>query len=338
MLFVGSDHISESERQMQIGLAVYGTTYGMGIDPASERPTITPVQLLDKVSNYGLQGVALPVSMMKGEDETSIASYAQERGLFITLETGGYDPNKLVTAIQLGARLGAKSVRTIVGGAKLGGDRRPLASHWQSFLHEILVGLQEATSIAEQVGVNLAVENHQDLASEELLWLCQTIGSSRFGITLDTGSTLATAEEPVDFARRVAPYIKNVHLKDYQVFIYNEGYRLVRCPLGQGVVDFPALFEIFSESCPEVTMSIELGALQARLVRVLAADYWLDYPPRTAAQFAHVMRFVLQNSNSSGDWRTPLELNEPAEAIIAYENQQLDASLAYILPLFSRAR
>ena len=130
-------------------------------------------------------------------------------------------------------------MRTIVGGAKIGGDRRPLAGRWQLFLHEILAGLKEATTIAERAGVNLALENHQDLTSEELLWLCESIGSPRFGITLDTGSTLATAEEPVDFARRVAPYVKNVHLKDYQIYTYDEGYRLVRCPLGQGVVDFP---------------------------------------------------------------------------------------------------
>ena len=84
-------------------------------------------------------------------------------------------------------------------------------------------------------------------------------------------------------------------------------------------------------------MSIELGALEARLVRVLADDYWPDYPPRSAAQLAHVLRFVLDNARLSGDWRTPFELNEPVDAIIAYEDQQLDASLAYILPLFSQA-
>ncbi len=321
---------------MRIGLAVYGTTFSMGIDPASKRPRITPKQLLDKANDYGLEGVELPASLMKGEDANSVSNYARERGLFITLETEGYNSNKLSTTIDLAVRLGAKTVRTIVGGAKLGGDRRPMKGRWQSFLDEILEGLRKATLIAEQAGVNIAVENHQDLTSEELLWLCESIESSRFGITLDTGSTLATAEEPVTFARKVAPYVKNVHLKDYQIYLYDEGYRLVRCLLGEGVVDFPALFEILSETCPEVTMSIELGALEARLVRVLADDYWLDYPPRTAAQFAHVLRFVLDNVRASGNWRTPFELNESVEAILAYEDQQLEASLAYILPLFAQ--
>jgi sugar phosphate isomerase/epimerase len=292
---------------------------------------------MDKAINAGLEGVELPAFLMEGEDATSVARYAYERGLFITLETEGYDPNKLASAIDLGAQLGAGTIRTMVGGAKLGGDRRPLAGRWQSFLQEVLAGLREATAIAERAGVNLAVENHQDLASEELLWLSKSIGSQRFGITLDTGSTLATAEEPVDFARRVAPYVQNVHLKDYQLYMCNEGYRLVRCPLGQGVVDFPALFHLFSQACAHVSMSIELGALEARHVRVLAGDYWPDYPPRSAAQLAHVLRFVMDNARPSGDWRTPYERNEPVEAIIAYEDQQLDASLAYILPLLAQA-
>src|SRR5438874_7552123 len=316
---------------MHIGLAVYGTTFGMGIDPASDRPTITPMQLLDKASDIGLGGVELPASLMQGEDATSVAHYAQKRGLFITLETEGYNPNKLATAIDLGIRLGASTVRTLVGGAKLGGDRRPLAGRWQSFLHEILVGLREATIVAEQARVNLAVENHQDLASEELLWLCESIGSPRLGITLDTGNALATAEEPLDFARRVAPYIKNVHLKDYWIYLSEEGYRLVRCPLGQGVINFRALFDILQEECPGVTMSLELGALEARHIRVLADDYWPEYPPRSAAQLARVWRFVQANARTAGgDWRTPFERDEPVESIIAYEEQQLAASLAYL--------
>src|SRR6266566_848714 len=214
----GSHLFSESESFMRIGLSVYGTTFVMGIHPASGHPTITPRQLMDKAIAAGLEGVDLPVSLMKSEDTTTVAHYAQERELFITLETEGYDPVKLARAIDLSVSLGVGTVRTMVGGARFGGDRRPLVGRWHSFLQEILAGLRQATAIAEQAGVNLAVENHQDLASEELLWLCESIGSHRFGITLDTGNPLATAEEPVDFARRVAPYVKNVHLKDYHVY------------------------------------------------------------------------------------------------------------------------
>lgn len=321
---------------MRIGLAVYGTTFGMGIDRRSGRPTITPYQLMDTAIALGLEGIELPASLMEGEDPDTVAHYARERGIFITLETEGYGPGKLSGAIDLAVQLDAGTVRTIVRGAKLGGDRRPLAGRWQSFLQAILEGFRLAIPVAEQADVSLAVENHQDLASEELLWLCESIGSQRFGITLDTGNALATAEEPLEFARRVAPYVKNVHLKDYQVYMSSEGYRLVRCPLGQGVVDFRAMLGILSAADSQVTLSVELGALEARHVRALAGDYWPDYPTRSAAQLAHVLRFIHDNARE-GDWRTPFERNEPVEAIIAYEDQQLAESVDYILPLFAQA-
>jgi hypothetical protein len=77
-------------------------------------------------------------------------------------------------------------------------------------------------------------------------------------------------------------------------------------------------------------MSIELGALEARHIRVLADDYWRDYPPRSAAQLAGVLRFVQANAKPTGNWRTPFERGESAEEIIAYEQRQLAASLAYL--------
>lgn len=315
---------------MRTGLAVYGTTFSMGLHPMAGRPRITAIELMEQALALRLRGVEIPVSLLQGEDISAVARAAKERGLFITLATGGYAAGPLIEAIQLGEQLGALTVRTVVGGAKIGGDRSPLAGRWQPFLQEVLVQLQEATVMAEKADIYLAVENHQDLASEELLWLCESIGSAQFGINLDTGNPLATAEEPLDYFRRVAPYLKNVHLKDYSIYLSEEGYRLVRCPLGQGVIDFPALFKILETACPDVTMSIELGALEARHIRVLAADYWPDYPPRSAAQLAEVLRFVQANAKPVGDWRTPFERGEAPADIIAYEQQQLAASLAYL--------
>lgn len=321
---------------MRIGLSVYGTVFSMGISPEAGRTAIRPLQLMDTALAANLEGVELPASLLQNESVQTVAAYAEEHRLFITVAASGYTPDRLADALDLAAQLGARTVRTVVGGAKIGGDRRPLAGRWQAFLKEVLTGLRAATKIAERVGVNLAVENHQDLASEELLWLCESINSPRFGITLDTGNPLATAEEPLDFARRVAPYVKHVHLKDYWVYVSEEGYRLVRCPLGQGAINFQDLFQTFASACPDVTMSIELGALEARHIRVQADDYWPDYPARSAAQLARVWHFVQANAKPPGDWRTPFERGEPVEAVVAYEEQQLTASLAYISYLRSQ--
>ena len=57
----------------------------------------------------------------------------------------------------------------------------------------------------------------------------------------DTGNTFPVAEAPLDFVRRVAPHVRHVHLKDYRVQFTDEGYRLVRCAIGDGAVPFREL-------------------------------------------------------------------------------------------------
>src|SRR5438067_683139 len=124
---------------MRIGLAVYGTVFSMGFDPAAGRPLITPQQLMKQAAAVGLQGVEFPPFLLQNEDVAAVARFAQEHRLFITLAASGYEPDVLIEALHLGARLGAGTVRTVVGGAKIGGDRRPLADRWSAFLDEVLI-------------------------------------------------------------------------------------------------------------------------------------------------------------------------------------------------------
>lgn len=313
---------------MRFGLTASGSSYSMGFERGSPRDRISPVELMERARAAGLDGVEVPAALVGEADVPKVVEYAERHGMFVNLATGGYDAAKLTGMVELASRLGATLVRTVVGGAKYGGDRRPLAGRWQAFLAEILDGFRPAVAAAEQAGVVLAVENHQDLASEDLLWLCEQLGTGHFGITFDMANPLATAEEPIDFTNRVAPYVRNAHLKDYWIYLSDVGYRLVRCPLGSGVIDFQAMLRILDKHNPDLTLSVEVGALEARHVRVYAEDFWPDYPRRSAAQLAGTLGFVHARARVGGDWRTPAEREEPVEAIVAYEEEQLAESLA----------
>jgi sugar phosphate isomerase/epimerase len=302
----------------------------MGIHPGANRKRITATELMMMAESYGLQGAEIPYDILMSSNPDEVSEYARKKGMFINIAASGFDPANLKEAMQLAKRVGALTVRTVVGGAKFGGDRRHMAGSWQPFLQTILRSFQEVMDSADPDGANLAVENHQDLASEELLWLCESIGSEKFGITLDTGNPLATAEEPIDFFRRVAPFVKNVHLKEYALYWSEEGYRLVRKPLGQGVIDFPELLRIFHEVNPQVTMSVEHGALEARHVRVLQEDYWTEYPERSARQLTRLLRFVEDHARNKGDWRTPFEKGASPEEIADYEIEELNIGMAYL--------
>lgn len=319
---------------LPVGLSVAGMTYTFGFSPNAGRTASTARQVMDYARDVGLAGVELPARMLERDESDggveAVGAYAKDNGLFVVVDTGGFDPEDLSRVIGIAKRIGAATVRTVIGGAKIGGDRRPLAGKWQPFMDDVHAKLAVATKAAERADVNLAVENHQDLASEELLWLCESIDSSRFGITLDTGNPLATAEEPIDFVRRVAPYVKNVHLKDYWTWHSEEGYLLVRCPIGHGLTDFPAMLDILDAHGNNPTKVIELAALEARHIRVFAPDFWPDYPARSPAQLAAALRVINANAKPGGDWRTPFERDESADAVVAYEQHQLTQSVGYL--------
>jgi sugar phosphate isomerase/epimerase len=147
---------------------------------------------------------------------------------------------------------------------------------------------------------------------------------------LDTGSTLAVAESPLGFARRVKPLVRNVHLKDYHIFLSATGYRLSTCAIGDGVVNFPSLFALFADQ-PDLPMSIELGARQARHVELLEESWWSDYPPRRVADLLDALRVIAPRARRADeDYRIPHERGAPAAERREYELAEFERSVAYL--------
>jgi hypothetical protein len=189
--------------------------------------------------------------------------------------------------------------------------------------------LREASEQAGEYGISLAIENHQDFTSDELMELCETTGAN-VGVCLDTGNALSVGEDPVSFARTIAPRVKHVHFKDYQVHWSDEGYRLVRCAIGDGVIPFSEIATVLRRDAP-LTVGVEIGALAARHIRVLTPQWWNGYPSRPHdSVWAALAAARVRMMDEHEDWRTPWEKGEIPEAIVAYEMDQLRRSVTYV--------
>ena len=68
-----------------------------------------------------------------------------------------------------------------------------------------------------------------------------------------------------------------MHLKDYNVQFTDEGFRLVRCAIGDGAVPFPEMLAILAEHHKALPAVLEPGALEARHVRLFTPDWWRGY-------------------------------------------------------------
>jgi 3-oxoisoapionate decarboxylase len=208
----------------------------------------------------------------------------------------------------------------------LSGDRHALGDKWTDLVADVREALAVRGSRAHDEGRILAIENHQDFGSTELVAFCEE--TRGVGVCLDTGNAFPVAEAPLDFTRRVAPYVRHVHLKDYRAQFTDEGFRLVRCAIGDGAVPLSQILGILAERHPKMTAVLEPGALEARHVRLLRSEWWKGYAPKGAPALAACLASLRVNRlPDEADYRTPWERGE-ADAIEAYELAMIRRSAA----------
>lgn len=126
--------------------------------------------------------------------------------------------------------------------------------------------LKEAVKVADDHDVTLAIENHIDFTSSEILQIVEGVDSPRLRVNFDTGNALRLHEDPVEAARRLAPYTIATHTKD----IKNRqkgGSPLDRflwwpaCPAGQGLIDLEGIARELHNAHFQGSLAIELDLM-----------------------------------------------------------------------------
>jgi sugar phosphate isomerase/epimerase len=232
----------------------------------------------------------------------------------------------LAEAIRCTSALGAPLIRLHLTPV-LEGARAAWGPRWDEMIAHARKTLTHEAPRAADAGLTIAIENHQDLGSEELIAIAVEAGG-HVGIILDTGNPFALGEDPVAFTRRVNHLVRHVHLKDYAPQFTDEGYRLVRCAIGDGAVPLREMAEVLAARHTTLTASLEPGALEARHIRLFTPDWWRGYPPREASEVATAIgRLRRRQLDERADIRTPWERESAGEEIISYEMDQMRRSV-----------
>ncbi len=209
----------------------------------------------------------------------------------------------------------------------LEGGRARWGPRWHELLGHARDTLIRESSRLGDAGLTIAIENHQDLGSEELVELAEGLGPHA-GICFDTGNAFSVGEDPVAFTRRAAHRIRHVHLKDYVAQFTSEGYRLIRCAIGDGAVPFTEIAAILDAQGTPLAASIEPGALEARHIRLFTADWWTGYPRRDASELGVMLgRLRPRALDETADYQTPWERGEGGAAVMAFEMAQVRRSV-----------
>ncbi|MEP6754622.1 MAG: sugar phosphate isomerase/epimerase [Chthonomonadales bacterium] len=291
---------------------------------------------MDWAAKNGLSGVEIPLPPDHADAEAmqALAVHAASLGLKIVLGAGPLSTEEITNCIKVARTFqpdGPITMRATLSKV-LCGDRRLQEGGWQNRMNDCLSIAKELVPVLRDNNASVALENHQDATAVELRWLCQLSDQSVIGVTLDTGNPLAVGEDILEFTRQVAPFVRHVHCKDYTVHAAPNGFRLVRCAAGRGVVPFPELLAIIQKDCPNaITPGVENAAQAARLVPVFDAGWWTTYPAVDVRERLGFFQTIFTTAQpESSEWRTPWESGESSAAIVAHEVEEFDASCKYL--------
>jgi sugar phosphate isomerase/epimerase len=323
--------------KLRTGLNPYGLTYYLGLQGRGT-PRANPdgkglEGFIALCAELGGRTIELWEGWLSELDDVGLASLRQrlESLDIVPVISSGLQHGDVDACIRYAHALGADRIRFALTPI-LCGDRAAAGKRWYELVAGVREKLEVAAAKAEAANVTILIENHQDFTSRELVGFCEEFGPS-VRIVYDTANSFPVAEAPLDFTRVIAPYVRYVHAKDYNVQFTDEGIRLVRCPSGDGAVPFKELFAILAEHHDTMLAAIEIGALEARHVRLLKPDWWHGYAPKPAEDLAACLLAARRNRlPDDAEWRTPWERNADHE-LVEYELAQVRRSAANLKAL-----
>ncbi|MEV0698098.1 sugar phosphate isomerase/epimerase family protein [Saccharopolyspora sp. NPDC050389] len=196
---------------------------------------------------------------------------------------------------------------------------------WEEQLVAIERFLGRLAPFARDLGIHVNLETHEEITSFELVRLVEAVGSDVIGIVYDTANALHRLEHPVWTARRVAPYVRQTHIKDAHVAHGKGGLHYQLRPCGTGVVDFHQVLPITAEANPEVNLTLENHesyedrprSPEKWLLEVYDEDFLQAHPDLGVAELAAYLKMVRDYEDRIASGEVP-DLDTYAEQPFRY--------------------
>lgn len=281
---------------MKIGIDSYcyhrlfGEVYDMQEKPEKLK---TVDEFLDLAKRLDVDGVSLETCFLPSLED----GYLKELGAklkemqFDTVFAWGH-PNGLERGLNQEA---FEEVKRLVPKTKLiGTDVMRITGSAFDWRHEnhrdhiarLVPMYKEIARIAEDSGVKVAVENHIDFTSDEILEMIQVVDSPNFGVNFDTGNFLRLLDDPIKGMEKLAPYVFSTHIKDlvmHPTARPDDWYYFCGVPVGMGLVDNMKLAEILSKNNYQGFLAVEIDA---------PAPEWLNMEDEAIAVSVHNLRKI----------------------------------------------
>ncbi|WP_284990435.1 TIM barrel protein [Arthrobacter sp. efr-133-TYG-120] len=170
-----------------------------------------------------------PLEHMSDDELAAVRSTADSLGITLELGTKGIRPEHLRKFLHIARILGSELLRTMFNVP----GHAPDADEATAIFTEVLPAFEAA-------GVRIAVETYEQVPTARILDVIRRVDSPYLGICSDPANTVAALEMPREVIDAVAPYVLNMHIKDF-AFSRKEGwvgFTYSGAPLGEGLLDY----------------------------------------------------------------------------------------------------
>ena len=225
-------------------------------------------ELFKEAVNLGLDGLHLDDGVLETLDPAylqEVKTAAHEHGLYLeynfSMDLGGMGiglQHDLDEAIATAESLGADIVKVsmaLVRPRPLAGSRfHPrVKDQMKAFASQLIA----SAPAADEAGIKIAVENHCDSFSEEILWLLDRVGHPAVGACVDTVNALMVMEDPMQAIANLAPRAFTNHFRDDRIDMQRYGFKLTGAAVGEGDIDMQRAYEIIKTQSSMRRVNIE---------------------------------------------------------------------------------
>lgn len=293
------------------------TPFKAGIDSYALKPLgLNAFELIDWAVMNGAAGVQfseIPLAPGQAIDAAfldELRAYAAENAVFIEWGGGEHIPLDLATgrpkdiaagnrrAAEQARRLGVDTIRSCSGGLMRWRAGGPTT---EEFLALMAKSLAAQEPFFRDLGVILALETHFEFTTFELLRLFEMCGAGPgewLGVCLDTMNLLTMLEDPESATRRILPWVVTTHIKDGGLKLDRNGFVSFTAEVGEGVVDFPALFRILALSKRALTLCLEDHGGDFR-IPVFDPDFLARFPDLSAAELVRLLALAAKTRDKA---------------------------------------
>ncbi len=166
--------------------------------------------------------------------------------------------DEMIASFDYAKQIGAKVMRVVGSSLKFRFDPH------EPQIERLSKMFSEAVKVAEKYDIKLAMENHLDFSSDEILTIIKNVNSPYFGVNFDTGNCVRVLDDPVEGVKKLAKYIYATHIKDLKPqkgVPVTEWYFFSCTPIGDGLVDNQKIAQILKDNGYEGFLAVEIDFL-----------------------------------------------------------------------------